>query len=257
MMQEMKKEFKQGLRSGRLLIVMVSFLFFAVLTPVMFKVVLPTLLKSQFPEMGEQELAQMFNASQLGVVQSYLNDIFEMGTLIVSFTLCGVIAQEIKDNTLVFPLCADKRLGNIVGGKLAVYGLVLVAASLVGLLVDYLYAGLLYSFDFGVGVVIRGGLLQGLYMVFVLANLLLWGSLLKKPIPAGFFTLATTFGLNFIGGLLDIKDKLPSGLLNQAMAFEGAAPSGLALTIGITLAMIAGMTVAALIRLNSLEWNTR
>lgn len=63
MTKEIKKEFKYALRAGKLLILMASFMFFAVLTPLMLKVILPGILKSQLAGTPSSTLAQALCAT--------------------------------------------------------------------------------------------------------------------------------------------------------------------------------------------------
>jgi len=257
MMLNIVKEIRFGQRTSRFLILAVSFLFFAMLTPVMTKLVLPSVIKSQFPGMTEQELHAMLDMTQLGCLRSYMGDVFEIGSIIVAFTLCGLLAQEIQSNTLVLPLCSGKRFGGIVGAKMLVFGAALVLFPTAALLVDYLYAGLLFSFDVGVIPTIRGGLLQGMYMAFLLSCLLMWGAVAKRAIPAGFLALATVFGMHFLGSLLRIHSYLPSGLLAEAQQLAAAPAPTLMPALLSTVALIVGMLAIALQRLRSLEWNER
>lgn len=257
MIQDIIKEIRYGIRNNRFLIVIAGFLFFAISTPLMAKVVLPQILKSQFPGLSEQEMASMLDLTQLGTIRSYMGDVFEIGSLIIAFTLCGLIAQEIRDNTLVLPLCSGKRISGIVSAKMLVFGALLLLTPLTALVIDYLYAGVLFSFDIALMPIVRAGLLQGIYMVFLLACLVLWGAIIKKPIAAGFLSLATSFGLHFLGGLLDIHAWLPSGLLIDAQLLAVKPAPTLIWTLLITLAVIVAMVWAAGLRLKKMEWNER
>lgn len=204
MMQEIKKELRFGLRSGKLLILAASFLFLALLTPVMLKTVLPQLLGSRFSGDAPQALLSVMGMTQIECIQSYMGDVFELGSVIVAFTLCGLLSQELRENTLVLPLCAGKRFGHILGAKLLVFGLALLLIPTLALIADYAYAGILFSFEAGLSSILRGGLLQGVFMVFLLSCLLFWGTIAKKAIPTGFLTLGTVFGLHFAGELFQI-----------------------------------------------------
>jgi len=257
MMREIYKEIKFGVRNSRFLVLIIGFMFFAVLNPVMTKVVLPQVLASQFPGMTEQALSSMFDMSQLGSIRSYMGDVFEIGSIIVAFTLCGLIAQEIKDNTLVLPLCSGKRLNHIVGAKMLVFGTALVLITTLALIVDYVYAGLLFSFDIGFMPILRAGLLQGLYMVFLLACVMVWGAILKSPIAAGLSALASVYGLQFVSSLLNIQGYLPPALLAEAQALSAVASPSLTASILSTGLIIAGCLAITLLRLNNMEWNLR
>lgn len=255
MIREIEKEIKFGLRSGKLLILLASFLFFALLTPVMLKFVLPGVLQSQ--GVAQADLSGIMGMTQTACIQVYMNDVFEMGTILVAFTLCGLPAQEIRDNTLILPLCSGRGFGPIIGAKLLVFGTALAVIPLLALIADYLYAGLLFSFEVELFFIIRGGILQGMYMVFLLCCVIMWGSVLKRPIATGFLTLATAFGLHFIGGLIGLHGWLPSGLLLQAQRLTEAADQSLIAALTITTALSTGMFAIALIRMKNIEWNER
>ncbi|MFA5635485.1 MAG: hypothetical protein WC977_06220 [Anaerovoracaceae bacterium] len=255
MMREIIKEIKFGLRSGKLLILLASFLFFALLTPVMLKFVLPGVLQSQ--GVPSEDLGGIMGMTQTACIQIYMNDVFEMGTILVAFTLCGLLAQEIRDNTLVLPLCSGRGFGPIIGAKLLVFGAALAGIPLLALIADYLYAGLLFSFEVELLFIIRGGILQGMYMVFLLCCVIMWGSALKRPIATGFLTLATAFGLHFAGGLLGIHGWLPSGLLLQAQRLGEATDQSLITSLTITTALSTAMFLIALWRMKNMEWNER
>lgn len=257
MIYDIRKEMKFGLRSSKFLILVVGFLFFALLTPVMAKVVLPEILKSQFPGMTEEGLRSMLNLTQLGTIRSYMGDVVEIGSIIVAFTLCGLMAQEISENTIVLPLCSGNRFGSLVTAKMLVFGTMLTLSTTFSLLIDYAYSGLLFSFEIGIMPIIRGGLLQGFYMVFLLANVIMWGTILKKPITTGFVTLAIAFGQQFLAGIFDIQTYLPAGLLAEAQQLTVTPANTLYQTLLITSGIILVLMMITLMRLKRMEFNER
>lgn len=257
MIQDIKKEILYGLRSYRFLILFVGFLFFAMLDPVMTKFIMPEIMKSQVPGITQEALGQMLGTSQLAVMSAYMNDIFQIGSLIIAFTLCGLIAQEIRENTLVLPICSGKQFAGIVLAKIIVFGTALLLFSLIGALINYLYSGILFSYDLSIISVVRSGLLQGVYMVFLTTLIVMWGVIIKKPIATGFLTLASAFGLYFIGGALQIDSYLPSGLIKEASLFAVIPASTLLQTLSITVGIILVLIAVTLIRLKKMEWNER
>ena len=257
MKQDVLKELRYGLRNNGFLILAAFMLFFAIATPVMIKVVLPQVMMSQMPGMTMETLAQLMDMTQRGVLLSYMGDLFEIGSLVVAFTLCGLLAQEIHDNTLVLPLCSGKRFSGIVLAKLLVFGLALLLLPGLSLLVCYLYAGLLFDFTVGITPVLVSGLFQGLFTVFMLAGLLLTGALLKKPIAAGLTTLLATYGLYALGSLLKLNAYLPTGLLVEAQKLTLPAFGDWIGPVSITIGSIAMFIWLTLLRLRRLEWNAR
>src|SRR5690554_721824 len=179
------KEWTYAIRSGRLVVLLGSFLFLAISTPLMYKFVLPMILESQLGQVSSQDLATMINMGQSESIQSYIGDVFEIGSIVVAFSLCGLLAQEISENTLVIPLCSGKRYGEVIGAKMLVFGLILSLVQCVSTFATYVYSGLLFSFELDPGPVIISGILQGVYMLFLLSCILMWGVSVKRPIPTG------------------------------------------------------------------------
>lgn len=257
MKTEIIKELRYAIRSGRALILFASFLFFALLTPVMLKVVLPMVLSGQLAGEATQGIGGLTDMTQLDCIRNYMDDVLQIGTIIIAFTLCGLTASEIRDNTWVLPLCAGKRFGRMVGAKLLVFGVLMVLIPIIALLVDYGYSGLLFGFEIGALPILYGGLLQGIYVLFLLSCLMMWGVLLKKPISAGFLTLATAFGIHFISSLLQFVEWTPSGLLAHGNKLTPTLDSTLLIPLGMTVLLIVLMITLTLSRLKRMEWNTR
>ncbi len=257
MRTEIIKELRYAIRSGRVLILFAGFLFFALLTPVMLKVVLPIVLSGQLAGETTQSISGLTDITQLDCMRNYMDDVLQIGTIIIAFTLCGLTASEIRENTWVLPLCAGKRFGHMIGAKLLVFGALLIMIPILALLADYGYSGLLFGFEIGVLPILYSGLLQGIYVLFIISCLMMWGALLKKPIAAGFLTLATAFGMHFISSLLRFGKWTPSGLLAHANELTPTAGSSLFIPLGMTLLLVVSMTVITLERLNYMEWNTR
>jgi hypothetical protein len=257
MRTEIIKELRYALRSGRILILLASFLFFALLTPVMLKVVLPMVLSSQLSGEASQAISGLTDMTQLDCIRNYMDDVLQIGTIIIAFTLCGLTASEIRENTWVLPLCAGKRFGRMIAAKLLVLGALMVVIPTLALLADYAYSGLLFGFEIGILPIVYGGLLQGIYVLFLLSCLMMWGVMLKKSIPAGFLTLITAFGIHFISSLLRFIEWTPSGLLAHANELIPTIGLSLLIPLGMTMLLIAVATAITLIRLKRMEWNVR
>lgn len=258
MRSEIIKELRYVLRSGRVLVLLASFLFFALLTPVMMKVVLPTILTDQFAGKNSQGIgSDLMDMTQVDCIQNYMGDVFEIGTIIIAFTLCGLTASEIRDNTWVLPLCAGKRFKRMILAKLLVFGTLLIVVPILAMLADYGYSGLLFGFEVGILPILYGGLLQGIYMLFLLSCLLIWGTFVKNPIPTGFLVLTTAFGIHFVSTLLRLQEWTPSGLLIEAQKLTPMFTSSLLIPLIVTMLLILIMTGLTVSRLKGIEWNER
>ncbi len=257
MKTEIMKELRYALRSGRIIILFASFLFFALLTPVMLKIVLPMVLSGQFSGDVPQAIGGLTDMTQLDCIRNYMEDVLQIGTIIIAFTLCGLTASEIRDNTWVLPLCSGKRFERMIGAKLLVFGSLLILVPIIALFADYGYSGILYGFEIDLLPILFSGLLQGIYVLFLLSCLMMWGVLLKRPIPAGFMTLAVAFGIHFVSSLLRFEEWTPSGLLAHADRLTPTLDSALLIPLVMTVILIVLMLALTLSRLKCMEWNTR
>lgn len=257
MKREIIKEIKVGMRSGKFLILLAGLVFYALLTPVMLTTILPKVLASQLEGEAAALLLETMAIDQAATMASYLGDIYEIGTILVTFVLCGLIAQELKENTLVLPLCAGSRFHQILGGKALVYCGFLTVVSILALFTDFLYAGLLLEFEVDPMQVLAGAGLMGLYMSYLVVCVMMWGAVVKNPVGAGFLTLATTFGMQFVAGLFEKGSFVPAGLMGAAADFSARDAGDTALAIGVTALLMGIMLAVSQLRLATLEWNGR
>ncbi len=249
-----KKEVLEGLRNYRFLIITVSILFFAIFDPLMSKLVLPELLKSQFPNMPLDVMRQMLITSQAGNIRGYMGNVYQLSTLIITFSLSGLLAQELSEKTLILPISTGKRYEDVLAGKMIVYGIFLLLITTVSALVNYYYTGVLFGFQLPSALpALRAGLLMGVHMLYLLSLLLIFGSLLRKPIAAGMVTLLVVFSTRGIGSLFNIQRYLPSGLLVEAEMLAASPSVFLWGTLATTLALVIVLVCLTVIRLSNLE----
>lgn len=254
MRQAIKKEIIEGIRTYRFLIIMAIFLFFALMNPILNKLVLPEVLKSQFNGISEDMLSQMIVTSQRECVRGYLTDVFEIATIVVVLTLSAIIAGELKSKTFIFPICSRKDFATLILAKLIVYGSFLMLAPTVSALIDYAYSGALFGVDLPSTIpIVRSGLLQGLYYVYVLGLVMIAGSFAKKPMTAGLIALVPAYGTHILAQLLGAGGYTPSGLLSEAGMLAVTMSREIILPIVVTISAIVVLVVLTVIRLQALE----
>lgn len=253
-MSNIRKEIIEGIRTYRFLIIFAAFLFFALLDPVLNKLILPSILKSQFAGIDEGMLSQMVISTQVDCVRGYLSDTFEITTLIVTLVLAACIAGEIKNRTLIFPLCSGKKFLSLVLSKLAVYGTVIILSSTASVLIDYYYAGMLFGFELvTIQYVLLAGLSLGLYFVFVFSCVMLFGSLVSRSIAAGLLALVPAYGISIVLPMFGIEKFSPAGLLTIGAQMSAGMGNDLLLPVGITAGVILVLSLLTVIRLESYE----
>ena len=251
----LQKELLDGVRNYRFIIIFAAVFFFAILDPVLNKLVLPEVLRAQFPEMPESLMNEMLFTTQVANIRGFLGNLYQLSSLIIAFTISGIMAQEISEKTLIFPVCTGKSFASIIAAKLLVYGSCVITATTSGAIINYFYAGVLFEFDLPSAIpALRAGLLSGAYMIYMVAILIFMGALLRKAIPAGLLTLLLYYGTRLIGDLFNIHNYLPSGLLIEAELLAAAPSLSLiAGSLATTVAMIIILSSMTVIRLSNLE----
>ena len=215
--ESLKKEFLEGIRTYKFLTISAVFLFFSLLNPILNKLVLPNVLRKQFNGISNDMLKQMVITTQRDSVRAYLTDTFEIATLVVVLVLATLIAGELRNRTFILPACSHKDFATTVTAKMLVYGGFIMGITTLAVVIDFYYSGILFGTDMiELGVIIRSGILQGLYYIFVLSLVMIIGVFFTKPLAAGLVTLVPAYGTHVMSKLLDVQKYTPSGLLNEA-----------------------------------------
>lgn len=254
MISVIKKDFLDGIRNNKFIIIFAVFLFFAMFDPIMVKYILPEIIKSQFPGITPEMINDMVDMTQKGAIRTYMSNVYQIGNLVVIFTLCGITAREIQEKTLILPICSGKRYGIILFSKLIVYGSVTFIAIFVSTIINYYYANLMFEPNLqNILPIIKSGLLQGLFFVFVIASLILIGTLIKKPIITGVLTLVLVFTTGSVGKTFGIQEFLPNELLFESQQLTSTFTLATYQPIVVTIGLIVVFLLFSVIRLRTID----
>lgn len=258
MRQAIKKELLEGMRTYKFLIIIAVFMFFALMNPILNKMVLPQVLTSQMEGISEEMVSQMVISSQRDCVRSYLVDVFEISTLVLVLALSSLVAGELRNKTFIFPRCSKKDFATLILAKLMVYSVFVTAVAVISAAVDYYYSGMLFGTDLPCIVpVLKSGMLQGLYYVYVIALVMLAGSFFAKPISAGLITLIPAYGTHIVSQLFKYDGFTPSGLLTEANMMAFNISTDVMQPIIITMVLVAILVILTIVRLETIELTRR
>lgn len=242
-----EKEWIEMSRTYRLLAVGGTIIAFALLNPILLKL-LPSILESQSPGV---DLTGLFELSQREALRSYLDSLYEIGSFVVVIGLMDSIPNEYNKGTIVIPLTSGAKVRNIYVGKLLVNGTALFAFSIAGTAIANAYSAILFGADFAsFAPALTAGSLYGLYFIFTASLTFLAGSIFKKPSIAAVFTLLVLYAGPPLAGIFDISVWLPFGMLEAA---NDLTPFLSKETIRSALHTLAWLSVFAYISLLRLE----
>lgn len=246
-----RKEFIEGIRTHKFIIMALGILFFSIADPVILRFT-PAILSSQAPGI---DLTGYFELSQKAALESYANTLYQISTFIIVYTLMGLMAGERTEKTLCIPISMGCRVSGIVLSKLLVYGIVLTMLSVTGMTIAYFYAGM--TFEMGpvtYGTIARAGLIYGCYYLFIISIITLMNSLVQKPYVAGITTLLIAYALPVLHHFNGIARFLPSMLLKEASLFNGHFHGEIWTTLISTLVIIILLNTIAVFRFKRISY---
>lgn len=245
-----KKEILEASRQYRYIILAAGFLIFAIADPILVKL-LPVILKNQIASGGADLSALLPPSTQLTGMQNYIKDLFQIANLVVIFTICGSLSEELASEKLIFPYSKGSLPFGIVLAKFVNYSVTIIFLSVIGLLVNYYYAGILLkgtTVDFYR--VLVSACFVSLYFIFTIALVLLFSSLLKKGIVAGILVLVLNyFSVTFIA-VKSISKFIPYKLIESASSFKPVDITVTIITVVISSIILISLTI---LRMNKVE----
>ena len=229
-----KKEIMESLRTHKYIILAAGFILWALLNPLMLKL-LPVLLKSSIPA---EMISQITDITRVGAFQNLLGQIFQVSTLFIAFSLMNTLSGEVAKKKLVFPYSRGASPGGIVLAKYFHYFAAISIIILVAFLSGYFYIIALFpkGGTLELNSVLRSALLFVIFYAFVLAMLLFFSSIVKKSIISGLSTLAITYLLSIFNQFNHIRKYFPNYLIfksSDAVTFDVSLIPALLITIGL------------------------
>ncbi|QOR33635.1 hypothetical protein IMX26_08950 [Clostridium sp. 'deep sea'] len=234
-----KKEIIEAIRSYRFLVILFGIALFALLDPIMLKL-LPKIMQSQFEGL---DISQLISLNQPNAALNYYKNLQQIGSIIICFALMKIIAGELKEKTAIIPYCNSLSFSKMVFAKFTVYTLYLLSAVVLSSIINYLYASTLFSGErFSFIASVKSGVLFGLYFSFLATCLMFFGALFKKPNVAALCSVVIALFTPALGSLFKVASYLPSGLLDEAQLLipylTTSGLSSLIVTIGLSFSLL-------------------
>lgn len=225
-----RKEMIESWRQYRYLVLGIGFLIFAILDPVMLKM-LPYLLKSQIPPELAGVLSVQFTPLQ--AAQNYFSELVEMVPLFTILGMMGIFADELREQRLVFPYSKGASAREMVLAKYAHYALFIIIAILAGFMLNWIYVNILFEGEnVALASMVFSALLYALFYLFTIAVLFLVSSLVRRGIVAALTVLVGTYLSGLVAGIQSIARWVPYTLTTQANQL-GQMDNGIVLTTAL------------------------
>lgn len=211
-----KKEYIESLRQYKYIILAVGIIGFAILDPVMLKL-LPKMIENKIPG----DLSSLMAFTPKSTVSSYIKDLNQIGIMVAAFVLGGILCEERTSEKFVFPYSKGSSPVGIVLAKVIYYTMMITLFIFLGFVIAWYYAGILFTGEnVGITGVLNSALLISVYFLFVISLSTLFSSIVKKGIAAGFITLVTATIISSISEVKSIEKFLPVSLVKDAYSFS-------------------------------------
>ncbi|MDF2880391.1 MAG: hypothetical protein K0R54_948 [Clostridiaceae bacterium] len=241
-----KKELIESIRQYKFLIIAIGIILFAVFDPVMLKL-LPLILKSQ----SNLDLSSIIIINKNYCFQNYIKDLFQIGLMFIIFTSCTSLSEEISSQKLVFPYAKGASPASIVLAKFINFAAPITLFTIIGILLNYYYVGILYSGEsVSLSILLKSSILICVFYIFNLSLVLFLSSITKRGLSGGIITLVFSYVSAVIYKLPFLLKFLPYNLIAAASSFK---IENIGFTIIITLTYTVMFLYLTIIRMNKIE----
>jgi ABC-2 type transport system permease protein len=212
---------------------------------------LPLLMKNYLPP----DIAVMFSTfTRDTAFQTFLNDLFQIGTLFIAFTLMGLLSNEVSLKKLVFPYSRGANPAGVVLAKYIHYTVTISLFILIAFLTNYFYINRLFTGGIlSIGIVLKSSLLYILYYSVLLSILLYLSSLLKRGIIAGITVLVLGYTLSIFNQFKVVRAYLPNYLLLKAADIGYIFDNSLISTVIISFCIIILLIFLSILRMKKID----
>lgn len=243
-----KKEITESLRQYRYLILASGVIIFAIMDPIMLKLT-PLLLKSQVP--SDFDISSLIQITQQSAVQKYINDLFQISSIFIVFSLCGMLCGEIYSNKFVFPFSKGSSPSQIVLAKFIHYFIAVTVVIFIGFIINYYYSSFLFGNEsLSVIDILKSAFLISIYYIFTISLLMFFSSIFKKGITVGIIVLLINYISAIFIKIQSIAKFIPHNIISSASLFN---INNAKITIIFTLVLSIIFLVFTIIRMNKVE----
>lgn len=205
----LRKELMEQVRTRRLLVTLTVLVVFAMLSPVMAKL-MPELFKS-IP--GADQFASLMPAPTVNdAIVQYVKNINQFSFVLALLLPMGAVVVEKEKGTAAMMLVKPLPRGTFLLTKFLAFGITFLSAFAVAGLAGYFYTWYLFeALDFGAWVIIN--LLLWLYAMLFVSITLFFSTLMKSQALAAGISFGILIILSILGGFPNVAEYLPAQLV--------------------------------------------
>jgi len=199
----LKKEFKEILKTYKIWVVPLIFIFFGLMSPIVVKL-LPKILEGQ---MKAQNIAfKMPTPTAIESFSQYFKNLSQMGALAVILLSMGIVSEEKAKGTLQLVLTKPVSRTSVIISKLIAQSMLVCLSVLLGAICCYFYTLVLFK-EGNAGLFSQSTVLYIIYYLLLIAITLFFSTLFSNQVAAGGVSLIFFFGLTILPSISQFMAK--------------------------------------------------
>jgi ABC-2 type transport system permease protein len=241
-----KKEWIEMTRNFKILWIPLVFILLGIMQPVT-SYYLPEIIKAA----GELPEGAVFDipvpTPQEVLVQTF-GQYSQIGVLVLVLAFMGIVAAEKNSGVSDIILVKPVSFANYITAKWVSISIMTLGSFLLGILASWYYTGVLIG-DIEFGELMKGSLVYGTWLVFLMTVTLLLSSLFKSNIFVAFMSLLVAIGLSALTSLLSKwMTWSPARLSTHAssLLLTGSPDKQFALSLTVSLLLILVLLVSSI-----------
>lgn len=207
----LKNEIAEQFRSKKIIVVIIVFLFFGLMSPVM-AMFMPEIIASVSKSQNINIVVPP--PTWLDSVAQYIKNLSQMSSFVLIIVYMGIVAKEKENGILVFLLVKPVKRYSYILSKYASVTIVAILGITISFIAAASYTYVFFD-DFKIVNFIYLNLLMLLNIISTLFIVVLFSSLFKTQILAGIVSFAVYLIFNLAAQIKPMSDFLPSGLIIQ------------------------------------------
>lgn len=240
----------EAIRTHKYLILFSGIVFWAIMNPLMIKL-MPILLKTYLP-VGLSSIFLEYTID--AAFMDFMGDVFELGTLFISFSLMGLISNEVYYKKLAFPYSRGAEPAGLVTAKFIHYMLTISIFILVAFLTNYFYITRLFEGGMlTIETVFKSALLYIIYYSLLLSFLIFLSSLFRRGLAVGFSVAILAYSLGIFNRFNIIRVYFPNYLLYKAANLGHVFDDSLIPILIISFCMIILLILFSILRMRKID----
>lgn len=242
-----KKEFSENLRTYKLMIMIVVFLIFGVMSP-LFALFTPEILKAAGIDPSAMGMAK---PTMMDAWAQFFKNIGQMGLLVLVIVFCGIMANEFSKGTLINILTKGLKRSTVILSKFTMATIIWTFSYLLCLAVSYAYTAYYFTID-GMNHVFLAFFSMWLFGVLLIALVVLGGVLFKNIYGSLLLTGGVVMTLTIINIVPKFQKYNPAALAgdNMRLLMAQKASSDIMPAVIICIILIIALMVASVLTFN-------